>query len=155
MGLVTEIWLHPRFGGSPQLIVVTKMPLPAALRRIKKLLPTFSKEHRILSVIIIAASFFALEVAIAFITHSLALLADAFHIFSDILGYMVAWLAARYVRRPARGSAQFTFGYRKAEELGGFFNGGASYRSFFCMNRAEVECSIPRCSGSLRHSSVY
>ncbi|OCF32111.1 hypothetical protein I316_06267 [Kwoniella heveanensis BCC8398] len=88
-------------------------------------LPHISKDNRILLVIVVALSFFTLEVVVAFITKSLALLADAFHIFSDILGYAVAWLAARYANRAALGpkSAQFTFGYRKAEELGGFFNG--------------------------------
>lgn len=83
-----------------------------------------SVQNRILAVIVIASGFLILELVVGFITRSLALVADAFHIFSDIIGYVVALLAARYGARSSEAHERYTYGYRRAETLGGFFNGG-------------------------------
>jgi zinc transporter 1 len=64
-----------------------------------------------------------LELVVGFITRSLALVADAFHILSDILGYVVAVVAVQYAGRTSK-NGQYTYGFRRAETLGGFFNGG-------------------------------
>lgn len=87
-----------------------------------------SIQDRILAVIAIASGFLILELVVGFITRSLALVADAFHIFSDIIGYVVALLAARYGARSSKAHEKFTYGYRRAETLGGFFNGGELLR---------------------------
>jgi len=83
-----------------------------------------SVQNRILAVIVIASGFLVLELVVGFITRSLALVADAFHIFSDIIGYVVALLATRYGARSSKAHERYTYGYRRAETLGGFFNGG-------------------------------
>ena len=81
-----------------------------------------SKTQKVSSVIIIASAFFIVEIAIGIKTRSLALIADAFHIFSDLLGYIAAWIAIRM--STSAKTAQFTYGYQRGEILGGFFNGG-------------------------------
>jgi zinc transporter 1 len=82
------------------------------------------KQHRILAVVAIAASFFIIEIAVGIKTRSLALVADAFHIFSDLLGYVVAFYAVRFGAMDASNKTRFTYGYQRAELLGSFFNGG-------------------------------
>lgn len=86
-----------------------------------------TKSRRMGIVIAIATSFLAVEIAVGFLTRSLALVADAFHIFSDLIGYVVALLAIKYASRSKVRSEQYTYGYRRAELLGGFFNGGESW----------------------------
>lgn len=83
-----------------------------------------SKSQKILIVIGIATLFLFLEIAVGFVTRSLALVADAFHVLSDVIGYVVALVATKYSKRSKVSSLQYTYGYRKAEVLGAFFNGG-------------------------------
>ena len=52
--------------------------------------------------------------------NSVALLADAGHNLSDVLGLAVAWLAARLARRPP--SARFTYGLKGSSILAALFN---------------------------------
>jgi len=53
--------------------------------------------------------------------HSLALLADAAHMMSDVVGLSIALVAQQLLSRPA--SARHTFGFQRSEVLGGQFNG--------------------------------
>ncbi|GAA6018144.1 hypothetical protein JCM10207_006093 [Rhodosporidiobolus poonsookiae] len=85
-------------------------------------LPRLSTTARFGGIIAVAVAFLLAEMAVGFATRSLALVADAFHIMSDILGYAVA-LAAYRLRQRKTWPDRFTFGYAKAESLGGFFNG--------------------------------
>lgn len=80
-----------------------------------------TKLQRIGLVVAIASIFLVLEIVVGFLTRSLALVADAFHILSDLMGYVVAMLAIKVSKRP--GKAQYTFGLRRTEILGAFFNG--------------------------------
>ena len=61
------------------------------------------------------------ELVVALIAHSLALLADAGHMATDVLALAAALLAARLARRPAVG--HWTFGLARAEVLSALFNG--------------------------------
>lgn len=69
----------------------------------------------------ITAAFFVVEVVGALLTNSLALLADAAHMLTDVgalaLGLFAAWLASQPV------SAQKTYGYYRTEILAALFNG--------------------------------
>jgi cobalt-zinc-cadmium efflux system protein len=67
------------------------------------------------------AGFLAAEVTVALIVHSLALLADAGHLVTDVVALGAAAVAARLSRRPAVG--QWTFGLARAEVLSAAFNG--------------------------------
>jgi cobalt-zinc-cadmium efflux system protein len=61
------------------------------------------------------------ELIAAVLAHSLALLADAGHMATDVLALAAAVLAARLARRPAVG--HWTFGLARAEVLSAAFNG--------------------------------
>ena len=62
------------------------------------------------------------EVAGGILTNSLALLADAGHMVSDLLAISIALVAIWMARRPAAGRR--TFGYQRAEVLAAALNGG-------------------------------
>src|SRR4051812_32384061 len=65
------------------------------------------------------------ELIAAVIAHSLALLADAGHMATDVLALAAAVLAARLARRPAVG--HWTFGLARAEVLSALFNGATLF----------------------------
>jgi cobalt-zinc-cadmium efflux system protein len=67
------------------------------------------------------AGFLVFEVAMAFIGHSLALLADAGHMLTDAGALSASLLAIRLARRPASGV--WTFGLKRAEVLSAQANG--------------------------------
>lgn len=67
------------------------------------------------------SAFLVGELIAAVIAHSLALLADAGHMATDVLALAAAVLAARLARRPAVG--HWTFGLARAEVLSALFNG--------------------------------
>lgn len=59
------------------------------------------------------------QMAIVFITGSVALLADTIHNFSDALTAIPLFLAFRLARRPP--NRRYTYGYGRAEDLAGIF----------------------------------
>jgi cobalt-zinc-cadmium efflux system protein len=61
------------------------------------------------------------EVVGGLLTHSLALLSDAGHVFTDVLALVVSLVAVKLAARPAAG--RHTFGFRRAEILAALFNG--------------------------------
>jgi cobalt-zinc-cadmium efflux system protein len=65
------------------------------------------------------------ELIAAVIAHSLALLADAGHMATDVLALGAALLASRLARRPAVG--HWTFGLARAEVLSALFNGATLF----------------------------
>lgn len=64
--------------------------------------------------------FVAVEVAFGLLSDSVALLADAGHNASDVLGLLVAWGGATLARRPA--TARYTYGYKSSSILAALFN---------------------------------
>lgn len=64
--------------------------------------------------------FVAVEAVFGFIAGSMALLADAGHNLSDVLGLIVAWAGASMARRSP--SRRFTYGLKKASILAALFN---------------------------------
>jgi cobalt-zinc-cadmium efflux system protein len=80
-----------------------------------------ANRSRLIVAISIIASVLVVEVVGAVISGSLALLADVGHVFSDLLGLVVALLAITVAARPA--SDRATFGYQRAEVLGALING--------------------------------
>ncbi|KAJ7224164.1 CDF zinc transporter [Mycena pura] len=77
---------------------------------------------RLALVLSIAICFFIAEIAIGFRTKSLALIADAFHYFNDIVAYAIAFAAAQ-LQNKGHDSASFTYAFQRAELVGAFFNG--------------------------------
>lgn len=81
-----------------------------------------SRQRRTLAVALcLNAAFLVAEVAGGLAFNSVALLADAAHMFSDVVGLSVALVAQRLVDRPS--SAQHSYGLQRAEVLGALANG--------------------------------
>jgi cobalt-zinc-cadmium efflux system protein len=78
-------------------------------------------EHRIAWAFVIIALFMAIEVAGGIWSGSLALLADAGHMVSDVAALGMSWAALRIGRRPA--DPKRSYGYRRLEVLVAFANG--------------------------------
>ncbi|TVY40573.1 Zinc homeostasis factor [Lachnellula subtilissima] len=85
---------------------------------------TFSltRSQRLMLTIGISFCFFVAEISVGFYTHSLALIADAFHYMNDLLGFIVALVALKISRRPTS-PKRLSFGWQRAQLLGAFFNG--------------------------------
>jgi cobalt-zinc-cadmium efflux system protein len=64
--------------------------------------------------------FVLIEGIYGFLSNSMALLADAGHNLSDVLGLLVAWGASVLVKRPP--TARFTYGFRGSSILAALFN---------------------------------
>jgi cobalt-zinc-cadmium efflux system protein len=67
------------------------------------------------------AAFVAVEAVFGFLANSMALLADAGHNLSDVLGLVIAWGGAVMAKRSA--SPRFTYGLKKASILAALING--------------------------------
>jgi cobalt-zinc-cadmium efflux system protein len=65
-------------------------------------------------------AFVAVETVFGFTANSMALISDAGHNLSDVLGLVVAWAGAIMARRAA--SPRFTYGFKKAPILAALFN---------------------------------
>jgi cobalt-zinc-cadmium efflux system protein len=77
-------------------------------------------EKRLAVVFGLTSFYLAVEVAGGVLTNSLALLADAGHMLTDVAGTGLALLAIRFARRPA--SPERTYGYYRAEILAALTN---------------------------------
>ena len=80
-----------------------------------------TNRRRLVVAIAIVAVFLVVELAGSALAGSLALLADAGHMFSDLLGLVIALVALGIAARPA--TDRQTFGYQRAEVFGALANG--------------------------------
>lgn len=79
------------------------------------------KELRIISLLTLDTVFFLLEITIGYMSHSLALIADSFHMLNDIISLLVALWAVDVAKN--RGpDAKYTYGWKRAEILGALIN---------------------------------
>lgn len=79
------------------------------------------KEIRIVSLLVIDTVFFLLEAVVGYSVHSLALIADSFHMLNDIISLFIALWAVRIkASKPADG--KYTYGWQRAEILGALIN---------------------------------
>ncbi|KAK4126111.1 cation efflux protein [Parathielavia appendiculata] len=82
----------------------------------------FSDKRRVSVAVAISVALFFGEIAAAYKTGSLALMADAFHILNDVLSYGVT-LAAILITKKPKYRQDLSFGWQRARVLGAFFNG--------------------------------
>ena len=80
-----------------------------------------SNRRRLSIAIAIVAVVVGIELAGGLLSGSLALIADAGHMFSDLLGLIIALVALGIAARPA--TDRQTFGYQRAEVFGALANG--------------------------------
>ncbi|KAJ5170580.1 uncharacterized protein N7500_003363 [Penicillium coprophilum] len=81
-----------------------------------------SRSTRLSIVIGISTCFFLAEISLGFYTHSIALVADAFHYLNDLVGFIIALVALKKSER-SDSPKELTFGWQRAQLLGAFFNG--------------------------------
>ena len=78
-------------------------------------------KHRLWVVFALSASFMVVQVVVGWWTNSLALLADAAHLFVDAAGVALSLLAVWFAERPA--TPEKTYGYYRVEILAALVNG--------------------------------
>lgn len=79
------------------------------------------KQIRIISLLVIDTIFFFLEVSVGYAVHSLALIADSFHMLNDIISLVVALWAVN-VAKTKGADSRYTYGWKRAEILGALVN---------------------------------
>ncbi|KAL2009501.1 hypothetical protein VTN00DRAFT_5308 [Thermoascus crustaceus] len=81
-----------------------------------------SKSKRILILLIVDTAFFLLELIVGYAVHSLALVADSFHMLNDVLSLCVGLWAVKVANQQTT-SKMYTYGWQRAETLGALVNG--------------------------------
>lgn len=79
------------------------------------------KTGSVLSMLFLTSSFFLVEIIVGYATNSMALVADSFHMLSDIMSLVIGFFALRYSKRSQR-TERNTFGWQRAEVLGALVN---------------------------------
>lgn len=80
-----------------------------------------SKEIRIISLLLLDTVFFVIEITTGYLSHSLALIADSFHMLNDIISLVVALWAVN-VAKNRNPDSTYTYGWKRAEILGALIN---------------------------------
>ncbi|CAN8101479.1 unnamed protein product [Discula destructiva] len=80
----------------------------------------WSKSLRIKIMLGICTTFFLVELISGFVVHSLALMADAFHMLNDIISLLVGLWAVNLAQKAT--TDKYSYGWLRAEILGAFFN---------------------------------
>ncbi|KAF4555826.1 putative zinc/cadmium resistance protein [Elsinoe fawcettii] len=81
-----------------------------------------SKSTRISILLAIDSVFFLIELVIGYAVHSLALVADSFHMLNDVLSLLVGLWAVKVAQQKTN-SKMYTYGWQRAETLGALVNG--------------------------------
>ncbi|KAB8255353.1 cation efflux protein [Aspergillus pseudonomiae] len=84
-----------------------------------------SKTNRIIILLVIDSAFFLLELIVGYAVHSLALVADSFHMLNDVLSLCVGLWAVKVANQETNSttSKMYTYGWQRAETLGALVNG--------------------------------
>ncbi|KAF7632772.1 RF_PROK_I domain-containing protein [Meloidogyne graminicola] len=81
----------------------------------------FSRAHRLLIMLAMTFFYFLIELIFGYVSHSMALIADSFHMMSDVMALTIAFGCLKIAERSR--SAKNTFGWVRAEVLGALVNG--------------------------------
>lgn len=77
------------------------------------------KKCRLISMFSLTANFFLVEIVVGYVTNSMALVADSFHMLSDVIALVIAFLS---VKMSPKKWSKNTFGWARAEVLGALVN---------------------------------
>lgn len=77
------------------------------------------KKCRLLSMFVLTAGYFLVEITVGYITNSMALVADSFHMLSDVIALIIAFMS---VKMSPKKWSKSTFGWARAEVLGALVN---------------------------------
>lgn len=75
--------------------------------------------YRLLFMLSLTALFFLIEITVGYVTNSMALVADSFHMLSDVIALVIAYVS---VRMSPKKWSKNTFGWARAEVLGALVN---------------------------------
>ena len=73
------------------------------------------KKCRLMAMFSLTASFFLVEIIVGHVTNSMALIADSFHMLSDIAALVIAFIS---VKMAPKSWDKNTYGWARAEVLG-------------------------------------
>jgi len=90
-----------------------KMGVPKCLK--------MSHRTSFISMIVLTLTFFLVEIIVGYATNSMALVADSFHMLSDVVSLFVGYIALRY-SKAGKQTGRYTFGWARAEVLGALVN---------------------------------
>jgi zinc transporter 1 len=79
------------------------------------------RDHRLIFLAFFTFSYFIIELVVGYATGSIALIADSFHMLSDVASIVVAYYAVRLAKKSDAGP-RYTYGLQRAEILGALMN---------------------------------
>ncbi|EFO63173.1 Zinc transporter protein [Giardia lamblia P15] len=82
--------------------------------------PKDSRTGRLIAMLVMVFFYMLAELIVGIVGNSLTLVGDAFHMLSDLLSLIIGLISLVLGRKQA--SAHATFGYKRSETIGGFFN---------------------------------
>src|SRR5690242_10242184 len=82
----------------------------------------FTRSTRLKIAIAFTAAYFLIEIIVGYISASIALVADSFHMISDVMSLIVALYAIHLASKTNYGITQ-TYGWQRAEIIGALVNG--------------------------------
>ncbi|XP_035215561.1 zinc transporter 1-like [Stegodyphus dumicola] len=77
------------------------------------------KRCRLLSMFLLTSGYFLVEISVGYVTNSMALVADSFHMLSDVIALIIAFMS---VKMSPKKWSKSTFGWARAEVLGALVN---------------------------------
>uniref|UniRef100_A0A5K3F032 Zinc/cadmium resistance protein n=1 Tax=Mesocestoides corti TaxID=53468 RepID=A0A5K3F032_MESCO len=80
----------------------------------------FGNTQRLIFMMVLVITYFLVELITGYIVHSLALVADSFHMLSDFIALCVGVAASKIAKWPR--SSKNTFGWQRAEVVGSLIN---------------------------------
>ncbi|XP_028966539.1 zinc transporter 1 [Galendromus occidentalis] len=77
------------------------------------------RKCRLIMMFVLTAGFFLVEITVGYVTNSMALVADSFHMLSDVVSLIVAFMS---IKMSPKKWSKNTFGWARAEVLGALVN---------------------------------
>src|SRR2546426_12782525 len=116
-------------------------------RKAHDFVPDFSHAERRTRIVIgVTAAMMVVEIAVGLMSHSMALLADGWHMSTHVIAFVIT-AAAYYFARKYASNVRFTFGTGKIGVLGGFYSAvgllivalfvAGLYGSPYCLSRVK------------------
>lgn len=81
-----------------------------------------SRTIRLCVMLVLCAILFVTQITVGYMSHSVALIADAFHMLSDVLSLIVAMYAIHLAKQKPSTKNNYTYGWQRAEVLGALIN---------------------------------
>lgn len=97
--------------GKEDLVKLYRIPEKEDLR---------SNYCKLIGVILLASVFISLEIVGGIISHSISVISDATHLITDVIGFVLSFVALYYSRK--RSNTKNSFGFHRVEIIGAVIN---------------------------------